>query len=489
MAALPPVTRNVPSEHATIAAAIAAANDGDTILVAAGTYSGEQLTINKAITIQGAGMNLTTYTHTGASFSVVMSKSGAILRDMKILKPHTNTDSIISVQRESRDIDATGCKLINVQTGSSTATKLARGVAINGISNVTVQGCVFSETTASYTLGLASVKGITVSGCTIPASMYGSVGIFPTTATAYGSPLADPSTSGIDLSINTWTGNAMSPTGGVINVQPNSYASYKLAGASGSAAITLPVDFHYAYLQQVRNTAGTDLGLQNGSISHAEFLGNATIYGMLQASAGAGNRVVLFGRDLRNNQVFFNPTFDNVENRVYANASNIPCIPAGQRVLTASGWRPVEELRNGDIVVTDTGASVPAKICSSTIITSSISAPINIPASLFGKSGPPVRLSPGHAVRMRKGVWEFPGRLLRSLPGVTQDAPGEKVTYYHVILPNYLRDNLVLEGGAVAESFGAPFAKAHGLNGAKIYTYNKHLGGYTRMAPGEVKKA
>jgi hypothetical protein len=167
-------------------------------------------------------------------------------------------------------------------------------------------------------------------------------------------------------------------------------------------------------------------------------------------------------------------------------SDTIPCIPAGQRILTAAGWRAVEELRNGDMVITDTGAAVPAKIYSSTVITTSKTAPINIPASMFGKTGAPVRLSPLHAVRLSKGIWEFPYNLLRSREGVTQDAPGASVTYYHIALPNFLRDNMVLEGGVVAESYGAPFVKANGLKGVKLYTYSERLGGYTRMAPGAV---
>jgi hypothetical protein len=166
--------------------------------------------------------------------------------------------------------------------------------------------------------------------------------------------------------------------------------------------------------------------------------------------------------------------------------SDIQCIPAGQRILTAAGWRAVEELRNGDMVVTDTGAAVPAKIYSTTVITTSKTAPINIPASMFGKTGAPVRLSPLHAVRLSKGIWEFPYNLLRSRADVTQDAPGASVTYYHIALPNFLRDNMVLEGGVVTESYGAPFVKANDLKDVKIYTYNKRLGGYTRMAPGAV---
>ena len=163
---------------------------------------------------------------------------------------------------------------------------------------------------------------------------------------------------------------------------------------------------------------------------------------------------------------------------------SVPCIPAGQRILTAAGWRAVEDLHHGDMVVTDAGVAVPAKIYSSTFITSSTTAPINIPAKLFGKTGNAVRLSPNHAVRLNKNIWQFPSMLLKTHAGVTQDAPGQKVTYYHIALPNYLRDNLVLEGGVVAESYGAPFAKANGLQGSKFYTYNKRLDGFTRMSYG-----
>ena len=169
-------------------------------------------------------------------------------------------------------------------------------------------------------------------------------------------------------------------------------------------------------------------------------------------------------------------------------SGTVPCLPTGQRILTASGWRAVETLRNGDMVITDKGTAVPATIYSTTITTTEATAPITIPANLFGRNAPaaPIRLSPMHAVRMTKNVWEFPYNLLRSRDGVTQDAPGASVTYYHVALPNFLRDNMVLEGGVVAESFGAPYVKANGLKGMKLYTYNERIGGYTRIGEGSV---
>ena len=724
--------------------AIGLASAGYEINVAAGSYSGGQLAINKGVSVKGAGMALTTYTDsTGIGVSVVLNKEGAALRDIKILKPHTNTFSVISLQRESSAVDAAGCSLINVEVGSSTGTALARGVAINGVSSVTVTGCTFAQTTASYSLGLASVKGATISGCTIPYSAYGSVGIFATSDTAYGAPLAaDQLVSyGINLSSNTWTGPYSS---GSVNVQPSTYASYTYDHVGASADVILPSSFIHSYLTQKRTSANADDGNQNAIISNQRGLADATIYGMFQASAGAGNRYVLFGRNLSSSQIFYDATFDNEENNTYGGAGaaasittglvsalaapsvtagdvlvaataasvsalgsvdrtdltsvqvqdrllpviegllaaadtaagaaapgsagakvaddttlslieeanteylendttagkaviaaaienrpnislsvaktasllatlkpenvdpiltgesitlapansvqsggvttryileditpgapyhhtpmipgewytlllstevndegvpappagmplsqlkyendkiywrptsddaptektlgqyysimrsgikylipvrakgsttdkiedSVPCIPAGQRILTAAGWRAVEDLHHGDMVVTDAGVAVPAKIYSSTFITSSATAPINIPAKLFGKTGNAVRLSPNHAVRLNKNIWQFPSMLLKTHAGVTQDAPGQKVTYYHIALPNYLRDNLVLEGGVVAESYGAPFAKANGLQGSKFYTYNKRLDGFTRMSYG-----
>jgi len=54
-------TWNVPSNYATIAAAIASVSvvDGDTIEVAAGTYA-ENITINKSLVLQGVGATTTT---------------------------------------------------------------------------------------------------------------------------------------------------------------------------------------------------------------------------------------------------------------------------------------------------------------------------------------------------------------------------------------------------------------------------------------------
>jgi hypothetical protein len=58
------------------------------------------------------------------------------------------------------------------------------------------------------------------------------------------------------------------------------------------------------------------------------------------------------------------------------------------------------------------------------------------------------------------------------------------VTYYHIRLPNYLRDNLVVDGGAVIESFGG----SKKYSAEKVYTHSERLGGFTRTSAAQFDK-
>ena len=149
---------------------------------------------------------------------------------------------------------------------------------------------------------------------------------------------------------------------------------------------------------------------------------------------------------------------------------------AGTLIRTPAGEKAVELLRNGDIVVTADGRSVPVKVYSTTLNkTTKGTAPYLVPAHAFGRNSPPadIRLSPLHAFQIKKGLWM--NSLYANNKAVQQYAVGEAITYYHVECPNFFRDNL-LANGCVVESF----AGRQVANPKNIYTFNSRLGGFTR---------
>ena len=161
-------------------------------------------------------------------------------------------------------------------------------------------------------------------------------------------------------------------------------------------------------------------------------------------------------------------------------SGTVPCFPTGTRILTPSGYKQVEDLVQNELVVTAEGRHVPVKIYGRKFshATKQI-APFMIPKSALGRNMPShsLTLSPDHAFLIRKGVWMLPSRAALLSDAVTQVGVGSPVAYYHLECPNYLRDNLVVDG-VVVESYAA-----NQLNCKSPYTYNENLKGYTRASP------
>ena len=159
-------------------------------------------------------------------------------------------------------------------------------------------------------------------------------------------------------------------------------------------------------------------------------------------------------------------------------AGGAPCFPVGTRILTPTGYRTVETLKQGDLVLTAAGLSVPVTLYRSTIdVATRETAPFVIPAHSFGRNAPAaeLRLSPLHAFQIKKGVWQSARHANNDK--LYQYGIGEAVTYYHIECPNFFRDNLVVDG-CVVESFAANQTK-----GMKtIYTPSARLGGFTRVS-------
>jgi hypothetical protein len=129
--------------------------------------------------------------------------------------------------------------------------------------------------------------------------------------------------------------------------------------------------------------------------------------------------------------------------------SGVSCITAGQRILTPDGYRLIEELQTGDLILTSDKRPVKAIVHKFTIpVTDRETAPITIPANFFYYSYPPkaITLSPYHKIFVRDGEWITPKKLNKINGEVKQFNINESVTYYHVKTPNFYKDHLVVEG-------------------------------------------
>jgi hypothetical protein len=121
-------TINVPADFGTIQQAINTASAGDTIEIAAGTYN-ENITINKQLTIQGAGTS-TIIQATGNVVTIAATGSGSTLRDLQI-------------QNGSRGINIQGgANNITIENVTSTGNYSA-GINIANSNGVTIRNSSF----------------------------------------------------------------------------------------------------------------------------------------------------------------------------------------------------------------------------------------------------------------------------------------------------------------------------------------------------------
>lgn len=156
----------------------------------------------------------------------------------------------------------------------------------------------------------------------------------------------------------------------------------------------------------------------------------------------------------------------------------VPCFTSASRLLTPTGYKTADKLRNGDLLVTPDGRQVSIKAFQTRVLGTKETAPFLVPKHSLSASSPAqdLHLSPWHAIQIRKGVWQKPATAAESNSRIVQYGLGEDVTYFHFEAPNYFTDNLVCDG-TVVESFANKQASG------KVYHYSRALKGYTRSAP------
>jgi len=116
-------------------------------------------------------------------------------------------------------------------------------------------------------------------------------------------------------------------------------------------------------------------------------------------------------------------------------------------LLTPTGYRNVQDLREGDIVLSppDNRPVTIHKIFCEEIVGDRSTIPYRIPQHFFGENLPSedILLSCNHAF-FWEGEWTFPSRV----PGLRPDVSflGKSFQYYHVALPEYGQDKLWCSG-------------------------------------------
>ncbi|NDP21144.1 MAG: T9SS type A sorting domain-containing protein [Paludibacter sp.] len=178
----PYVIRSVPSQYATIQAAITAATAGDIIDIAAGTYT-EKVTCNKALTIQGAGMG-TTIVQADVSKTIALASGGSVFTlDAAYNSDATITLKNMTIQNGYNSFSGSGIRFIHTGTGTVTlnlydlkisdnrAKISGAGVVVSGKLILNVEKCDISSNTANANASSVAGAGIGINQTSYPVNV------------------------------------------------------------------------------------------------------------------------------------------------------------------------------------------------------------------------------------------------------------------------------------------------------------------------------
>lgn len=173
-------TLSVPGDHATIAEAITAASNGDTINVAAGTYSpSTTLAVDKELVIAGAGSGSTTIDVGGFNaWGVYISADNVSFSGFTITgDAATNLQYPVKVGSGNATPGAICSGIVMsdlvVQDGDRS------GIDVNGCDGVTLSGITSTGAASGFGLAISSSANVSVTDLTTSGNAWGDVAVFP----------------------------------------------------------------------------------------------------------------------------------------------------------------------------------------------------------------------------------------------------------------------------------------------------------------------
>ena len=162
----------------------------------------------------------------------------------------------------------------------------------------------------------------------------------------------------------------------------------------------------------------------------------------------------------------------------------IPCIPAGQLIRTLRSDVPVETVKSGDYIMTPDGRSVVVKVYKNTVLATKLNAPYLIPAHTFRPGYPKkdIQLSPHHKIQIGPDLWLSAEKASKMYPLIKQLVSDSLVRYFHFETPDFLTDDLIVEG-SIVESYGTKYCEKY-LKSKQPYVWSETHKAEIRMVPG-----
>ena len=160
----------------------------------------------------------------------------------------------------------------------------------------------------------------------------------------------------------------------------------------------------------------------------------------------------------------------------------LPCILSKTFIRTPIGDQFIDNLKDGDLIITSDGRIVPIIKIINYYIENPIkkSYPICIPKDHFGKDKPDKNtyISQNHAIQLFDNNWIYGGNHLNYF-----DLYKIKPLYFHILLPNYFTDNLIANN-IIIESWSGYISKNANImysRDNKLFYNNKEYMNYKKI--------
>jgi hypothetical protein len=443
----------------TIASAVAVSQDGDTIDVAAGTYTNDFLVFSDSITLQAVGgmvvinatvpppdeMAIITEGATDANVTI----SGFELTGAAISSDEGNNGA--GIRYQGGNLTLTNDYIYDNQEGVLAGTPPVAGTGTISISNSEFAdngaGDGYSHNIYVNNVALLEITNSLFTGAVVGHEIKSrAVDTIITDNVIAGGPTGSDSYS-IDLP----NGGDATVTGNVIEKGPDSQNPYFIS--YGEEGVTNPGTSVTISNNTILNDFGSNaVVVKNDSTTTIAFSGNA-VYGLTSGQLISGP-----GTASGTTNLTTEPAVDYTA--PWSAAATPPldwaaCFATGTRITTPRGACAVERLAVGDPVLTAEGRAVPVTWIGHRGVSCERHPrphdvwPVCIHAGAFGDGLPQrdLTLSPDHAVFI-DGVL-VPIRYLVNGCTIAQ-VPVKAITYWHVELPTH---DVLLAEGLPAESY------------------------------------